>query len=293
MLTRRRWLAGCAVGSCTWANRLSSRLSTAGAIGGGLAGALACEKRAASAEPPRSRWPYEVTVGIFRIHADFEITPTSELVKELDKLVSEVGSLLCTPTSTSVMHMVLFEREEEYRRYLDHYFPQLPERRALFLRQRGTAMLFAHRHPELTTDLRHETVHALLNDVAHGEPAFHVPLWLDEGLAEYFEVAKEKRWAGHAHLTEVQQRIATVAPDLEALEAIDTVDRMTGEHYRDAWAWVHFLMHRRPTTRQLLVDQIDTRRRARPILPVSRIVELQMPKWRQEITEHFQAVPTV
>lgn len=236
-------------------------------------------------EPSHSRWPYEVSTGIFRIHADFEISSTSDFVGELDRLVTDVGALLGTPQPTSTMHMVLFDRSDEYRRYMDHYFPKLPERRALFIRQRGTSMLFAHRHSDLATDLRHESVHALLNDAQ-----FSLPLWLDEGLAEYFEVAKDKRWSGHAHLLAVQKRIADAPPDLHSLEQLDKVDTMTSEHYRDAWACVHFLIHRRQITRQLLVDQIDTRRRVRSALPVSRIIELQIPKWREEIVEHFQSV---
>lgn len=242
-------------------------------------------------EAVASRWPYEVSTGIFRIHADFEISQSSDFVGELNQLVSEVDALLNSTQPKSTMHMVLFDRSEEYRRYLDHYFPTLPERRALYIRQRGTGMLFAHRHADMTTDLRHELVHALLNDAQPSLPGFSLPLWLDEGLAEYFEVARAQRWSGHAHLVEIQKRIATSPPDLEALERLESVESMTGEHYRDAWAWVHFLMHRRKTTRQLLVDQIDTRRRARPVLPVSRIVELQIPNWREEIAQHFQAVP--
>ena len=258
---RRAWLASCVLGLCAPALELCG------------------------SEVSPGRWPYEVSTGPFRIHADFEVTSSSEFVAELNKLVTDVGNLLSTQPPASPMHMVLFNRGEDYRRYLDHYFPKLPERRALFIRQRGTAMLFAHRHPEMATDLRHESVHALLNDAQ-----FSLPLWLDEGLAEYFEVAKPQRWSGHPHLAEIQKRIDAGPPDLEALEHLDTVDTMTSEHYRDAWAWVHFLMHRRAITRQLLVDQIDTRRRAKPVLPVSRIVELQVPKWREEITEHFRAV---
>lgn len=261
--TRRAWLAGCALG-----------MSALGIDGW-------------ASDRATSRWPYEVSAGMFRIHADFEITPASDFVGELNKLVTDVGGMLSTPQPTSTMHMVLFERSEEYRRYLDHYFPKLPERRALFIRQRGTAMLFAHRHPDMATDLRHESVHALMNDAQYS-----LPLWLDEGLAEYFEVPKERRWSGHVHLREIKQSISSGPPDLSALERLEGVSDMTAEHYRDAWAWVHFLMHRRYTTRQLLVDQIDTRRRARPVLPVSRIVELQIPKWRAEIVEHFTAVAT-
>ncbi len=114
-------------------------------------------------EPSRGKWPYEVTSGMFRLHADFEIDATAEFVTELNQVVSDVERLLSTKPTTP-MHIVLFDRPEEYKRYLSHYFPKLPERRALFIRQRGTAMLFAHRHPELATDLRHESVHAIIND---------------------------------------------------------------------------------------------------------------------------------
>jgi hypothetical protein len=231
------------------------------------------------------RWPYEVTTGMYRIHADFELTASSELITELNQVVSDVIKLLNTAVPSTPLHMVLFDKPEEYRRYLTHYFPKAPDRRALFIKQRGTSMLLAHRHADMTTDLRHESVHAVLNDAPYS-----LPLWLDEGLAEYFEVAREQRWSGHPHLAAVQQRIARDLPDLEALESLDKTEAMTADHYRDAWAWVHFLMHRRQTTRTLLVDQIDTRRRARSVLSVSRIVELQIPKWRDEITEHFKAV---
>jgi hypothetical protein len=44
-------------------------------------------------------------------------------------------------------------------------------------------MVFAYRGEDFETDLRHECTHALLNAAL---PV--VPLWLDEGLAEYFEV---------------------------------------------------------------------------------------------------------
>ncbi len=121
--SRRAWLAGCALG-VGWAGQI-----------------------ALGSETSTGRWPYEVSAGQFRIHADFEISQSSEVVQELNKLVTDVGGMLSTPQPTSTMHMVLFDRSDEYRRYLDHYFPKLPERRALFIRQRGTAMLFAHRHP--------------------------------------------------------------------------------------------------------------------------------------------------
>ncbi|MCC6507474.1 MAG: DUF1570 domain-containing protein [Pirellulaceae bacterium] len=236
------------------------------------------------------RWPYEASTGMFCIHADFDVSQGGDFLVELDQLMNDVRGLLGTPAPKSIIHMVLFSSSDEYRRYMTHYYPSLPARRALFIQQRGTAMLFAHRHPEMATDLRHESVHALLNS---GESA--LPLWLDEGLAEYFEGPADKRWSGHPHLHAVQQRAAdqspgTQTPELQTLEELNQVADMSGEQYRDAWAWVHFLLHRRQSTRRLILDQLEQLCRGRPAQPLSRCVAAQLPDWRTEFNHHFRAL---
>jgi hypothetical protein len=182
------------------------------------------------------------------------------------------------------MHIVVFGSPEEYRRYKAHYNPTLPERRALFIQQRGTGMLFAHNHPDLATDLRHETVHAILND-----GTIPLPLWLDEGLAEYFEVPSAERWSGHSHLLAIRssnkQNASWVA--LESLEALQDVSVMSSEHYRDAWSWIHFLLHRRLSTRRILVDYVENLRGGRPVPALSRTVAQHIPDWRKEFSDHF------
>ncbi len=112
-------------------------------------------------------------------------------------------------------------------------------------------------------------------------------------MAEYFEVPRNCVGLGMRISRKSNSWLRLPRPILRLSSRLETVDKMTSEHYRDAWAWVHFLIHRRYTSRQLLIDQIDTRRRAQPVLPISRIVELQMPKWREEITHHFQTVPNL
>ncbi len=37
------------------------------------------------ATEPSLKWPYEVEAGIFRIHADFEISSTSQFIHELEQ----------------------------------------------------------------------------------------------------------------------------------------------------------------------------------------------------------------
>lgn len=247
----------------------------------------------AGAAEPQRQWPFEVTAGSFRIHADFEISGREQLLAELEQLSTDVAQLLELTYPRAMIHVVIFSSADEYRRYMAHYYPDLPERRALFIQQRGTGMLFAHRHPDLATDLRHETTHAILNDSSDA-----LPLWLDEGLAEYFEVPAAMRWSGHSHLLALGPLLANGSSahsawtELESLEELGDVSAMSSEHYRDAWSWVHFLLHRRLSTRRILVQHLQQLRQSRPSRPLSRTVAEQIPKWREEFSDHFQRVPT-
>jgi hypothetical protein len=252
----------------------------------GVAAMLCGATGIGQAAAPANKWPFEVTAGLFRIHADFEISAKEQLVTELERLSADVAKLLEMALPQTMMHVVIFSSAEEYRRYMAHYYPTLPERRALFIQQRGTGMLFAHRHADLATDLRHETVHAILNDKS--DP---LPLWMDEGLAEYFEVAAAERWSGHSHLLAIHA-LSGKAPwtDLEVLEALEAISVMNAEHYRDAWAWIHFLLHRRQSTRRILVAQLHSLRAGRAVMPLSRVIAEQIPGWRQEFTDHFQRI---
>ena len=74
-----------------------------------------------------------------------------------------------------------------------------------------------------------------------------VPLWLDEGLAEYFEVPAADREHGnpHAKYIKIGAHLGQV-PLLEDLEQIRDLSEMTRSRYRAAWAWVHFMLHGPP-----------------------------------------------
>ena len=68
-------------------------------------------------------------------------------------------------------------------------YPKLPSRRAFFVAQtRGVGrsedlLIYTYWGERVQQDLRHELTHALLHSVLKD-----VPLWLDEGLAEYYEL---------------------------------------------------------------------------------------------------------
>jgi hypothetical protein len=45
-------------------------------------------------------------------------------------------------------------------------------------------------------------------------------------------------------------------PDLARLERLESVDEMQRTDYREAWAWVHFMIHHSPDMRRVLVDYL-------------------------------------
>ncbi|OHB79159.1 MAG: hypothetical protein A2W31_18440 [Planctomycetes bacterium RBG_16_64_10] len=99
--------------------------------------------------------------------------------------------------------------------------------------------MFAYRHQELSVDLRHECTHALLHSALDV-----VPLWLDEGLAEYFEVPAQQRVYDHPHLARLKWNMRLgIIPPLASLENKQKLEEMGALEYRFSWAWVHFMLH--------------------------------------------------
>ena len=100
-------------------------------------------------------------------------------------------------------------------------------------------MVFIFHNGEFLTDLRHETTHAILHTLLP-----MVPLWLDEGLAEYFEVERNRRIKGNPHLAELKKSLRwRRVPRLAPLEELGDLEDMSEHEYRDAWAWTHFMLH--------------------------------------------------
>ena len=246
---------------------------------------LSCTGLPSSGAEP-GQWPLELTIRQFKIHGDFKFDASHELSAELNGLSHDVESLLQLPSERETVHIVLFETQAAYARYMRNYFPKLPVRRAIFIQDRGPGMLFTHWHNEVRTDLRHEVTHALLN-----ENAAPLPLWLDEGLAEYFEVAAGDRFDASPYLKPVAERARQgYVPSLLELESIGELSEFGNEHYRDSWSWLHFLLHRSAATRALLIDYLHRCRSGEKQLELSRQLARQLPDMSTEYQQHFAAL---
>ena len=82
------------------------------------------------------------------------------------------------------IEMYLFSDQRGFRRFVARYFPQAPERRALYIKGNGPGIVLAYYSNQFDVDLRHECTHALI----HASLPM-MPLWLDEGLAMFAEGA--------------------------------------------------------------------------------------------------------
>src|SRR4051812_13312780 len=185
------------------------------------------------------RWPYERQTGAFLWHADFSLDDYQTLLTEMGSLQQDLIRELGVGACNEPVYLFVFQSKSVYQTYMKQYFPKVPFRRALFIKERGPGMVFVYRSPDLEIDIRHESTHALLHSCLP-----MVPLWLDEGLAEYFEVPASQRASQNPHLSSLkwQVRLGQVAK-IESLEAITNLGQMGRNEYRDSFAWVHFMLH--------------------------------------------------
>ena len=233
-----------------------------------------------------AQWPHEWVVDDFSFHADFEAARDAALMGELRHLKRDISSLLGLEIKPEPIHIILFSRNDTYREYLKEHFPNLPDRRAMYIKRRGPGMVFAYNSRELDVDLRHESTHALLNASLQ-----FLPLWLDEGIAEYFEVESAKRFDKSAHLKVVRLRVILgQVGDLQALEDLGDLADMNGGHYRDAWSWVHFLIHESDQSRAILTRYLEDIQSGILPGPLSRRVAVEMPDHKARYLRHFRAI---
>ncbi|QVL33407.1 DUF1570 domain-containing protein [Telmatocola sphagniphila] len=230
---------------------------------------------------------YSLRLSQYVFYADFPLKDHSGMFQELAELHDQVFNELQLPPSTAIVQVFLFEDQARYEKYMRNRYPDLPRRRAFFISQprssRGTEdlLVFTYWGDNITEDLRHELTHALLHSSLH-----EVPLWLDEGLAEYFELPPANHGLNSSHLE--QLRRGPFTPDLARMEQLNQVQQMERAEYREAWAWVHYLMQSKPDRKKVLLDylqELRTPQRSATSM-MSRLRELT-PTVNDELRDHL------
>ncbi len=192
------------------------------------------------------------------ISSDLEMKRDAPLFKELSALRDQVYRELRLAGADTLVHVYLFGDKERYDRYIRAKYPDLPERRAFFVAQPHAVgggedlMVFTFWSDRVRQDLRHELTHALLHSVLKD-----VPLWLDEGLAEYFELPPAWNGLNQAHVRKLLQRDDGFRPSLAQLEQLSQVKQMDPVKYREAWAWVYLMLQETPESKNVLLAYLQ------------------------------------
>ena len=228
----------------------------------------------------------ELVAGQLVIHADFPLAGQHRLIRELEEMRADVSQDLGLPISDEPVHLYLFESPARYEAFAAARFPAFPARRAFFVETDTTLSVFAAWQDRVAEDLRHETTHGYVHAVV---PT--VPLWLDEGIAEYFELPRSTQGRHDAHLAHLAGRIleGTWQPSLERLEALGSAGAMSQDHYAEAWCWVHWLLSTTPERRTLLQDYLADIRRDPATAPLSaRLVRAEPGDLAAELRGHVE-----
>jgi hypothetical protein len=228
-----------------------------------LAGCRAVQSREQALLPHR----YHHHVDFFAIHSNVPIDDEHPVASELVQLRIAVQALLGLPDQGQLIDIYIFDDRAQFERFIETTYPGLPRRRAFFMARGQQSAVYAFRDQKLLEDLRHEACHALVHS-AFGT----LPLWLDEGLAEYFELPDSAGRVHSRHVIELNKSIEQGwRPSLTRLEALTELQQMTAADYREAWGWVYWLLHASPDSRQLLLDYLEEIRAGRSDPMSSRI----------------------
>jgi hypothetical protein len=258
-------------------------LSSAILCGGACAGCQLFRQQDEHWDP----FPHEHPCGQLVIHSDTPLTGQQRLIEELVMQRDWINSRLGLAPSNRPIHVYLYGDEAEYYKFLHLRFPDMATRRAIFVGTSTDLTVYAHLGDQVAIDLRHEVSHGYL----HAAIA-NLPLWLDEGLAEYFEVGRGLRGYNEAHVDMLtkQAESGTWQPDLKRLEALRSAAEMTQQDYAEAWAWVHYLLESQDGKAELLTSYLTDLASQSPAEPLSARVGQRLAAPQLALSEHIRTV---
>jgi len=225
---------------------------------------------------------HQLAVEQLVFHCDFDLSPDDPLVRQLNVERADICRALDLPASAEPIDVYLFRDAESYGQFLTRRFPTVPTRRAFFVESDTWLAVYAHWSDRVGEDLRHEVAHGYLHSMVPG-----LPLWLDEGLAEYFEVPRGNNGLNQPHLELLADMMHYNGwrPNLARLATLTDAGQMDQRDYAESWAWVYLMLQSDAENRELLVgylaelrdnraaESLPARLAARPVSPEETLAE--------------------
>ncbi|HEX4129391.1 MAG TPA: DUF1570 domain-containing protein [Pirellulales bacterium] len=224
------------------------------------------------------------------IHSNFSLPQQHRLVDDLCLLRGDLMTTLDMQPSDEPIHVYLFESEDHFQDFLSRQHPEFPARRAFFVESDTRLTVYAQWGDRVAEDLRHEVSHGYLHSVVRG-----IPLWIDEGLAEYFEVPRSDGGLNRPHIRLLLTRWMDHQwrPDLPRLERLSSAGEMAQEDYAEAWLWTHWLLEASPQHRKLLQGYLQTLARYGSAEPLSSTVQTVESNADEALLHHLSQLAAV
>lgn len=222
-----------------------------------------------------------------QVHSDVRLPKNHPLIADLSKLRKQIAETLELPVQDQPVTVYLFSDELRYAQYMKSAYPQLPPRRAYFVGTSKELAVYTYWGERIQEDLRHEYTHGVLHATLK-----EVPLWLDEGLAEYFEGATEPIGLNRDYTVRFASAVESGwRPNLERLESLTTVDQMKKADYQESWAWVHFLLNEGPETRMILLDYLHELLQTSDPPKLQERLNAEIPHIEDRLLQHATSLP--
>ena len=219
----------------------------------------------------------------FVIHSNVRLDSDNVLVAELEDIRERLFATLRLPEQRDPVNVYLFSNEASYRYYMNTTWQNLPPRRAYFVGTSRELAVYSFLGSNVQEDLRHEFTHGLLHATLRT-----VPLWLDEGLAEYFEVDPHVPGAVHAgHVNEWKNaKQEGWSPNLFKLEMLSDFRDMTQRDYAEAWGWVHYMLQTSDETAEVLLQYVASLESAKTAPRLLPQLESAAPAYFNDLQTH-------
>ncbi len=230
---------------------------------------------------------HRIVRGQLVLHSDFSLPERHRLIEALTLQRERLCETLAIPPTDEPIHVYLFADDASYYDFLNLRFPGFPTRRAIFVETDVELSVYAHWGDHVAEDLRHEIAHGYLHAAVP-----NLPLWLDEGLAEYFESGRGRAGLNQPHvdLLTAQAELATWQPNLPRLEQLTSAAQMTQQDYAESWAWVHYLLESGNEKANLLTDYLADLRQGAAGAMLSTQIDKRLAAPELALIEHLQSL---
>jgi hypothetical protein len=220
------------------------------------------------------------------VTSNFSLPRQHRLLEDLQAERTLVSTTLGLPLSEEPIHVCLFGTAEEFKEHAQKHFPDIADRRAFFVESDTRLTVYAYWGDRVAEDLRHEVAHGYLHALTS-----NLPLWLDEGLAEYFEVPRGHHGLNEPHVAELTRAQAlNWHADVRRLEQITVASQMTQMDYAESWAWVHWLLETTPERQTFFRDYLNRLRTAGEVEPLSVALRKLQPDCEQQVNAHVASL---